>query len=189
MLPKVKQSVLFIHIPLVEMMAVWNTGVTRGNKGEDVNCPSSEGNLFEALKKVNVTSVFFGHDHDNDYEGVYQGIRLAYGVKSGYGSYGPPDKHGARVIVLQQDNQQITSSDTWIRYEDGSKYEQELSQKGVGDKQVSCIGPDLMSQIQSHGYPINIILIGCIGFVSIAVCFFVKKRKSSKNKKVQKTTL
>ena len=33
--------------------------------------------------------MFFGHDHDNDYEGIYQGIFLSYGRKTGEGSYGP----------------------------------------------------------------------------------------------------
>lgn len=44
-----------------------------------------------------------GHDHMNDFIGEYNGVRLAYGRKTGYGSTGPLPgvTRGARVIQLQ----------------------------------------------------------------------------------------
>jgi pre-mRNA-splicing factor SYF1 len=50
---------------------------------------------------------FSGHDHDNDYSGLFtkngKTIELAYGRKSGYGSYGPPKDmiRGGTVIKLK----------------------------------------------------------------------------------------
>lgn len=48
------------------------------------------------------------------------GVQLAYGQKTGYGSYGPfpahPMRRGARVVLLQQGG----DSSTWLRQEGGS---------------------------------------------------------------------
>ena len=38
----------------------------------------------------------------NDYKGFYDGVELAYGRKSGYGSYGPRGQKGARIINLKE---------------------------------------------------------------------------------------
>ena len=56
--------------------------------------------LFAALKEQpSVEWVTCGHDHDNDYWGRYQGVNLAFGRKTGFGSYGPDGfKRGARIF-------------------------------------------------------------------------------------------
>lgn len=52
------------------------------------------------------------------------GVQLAYGQKTGYGSYGPlpghPMRRGARVVLLQQGG----GSSTWLRQEGGSLVQQ-----------------------------------------------------------------
>ena len=34
--------------------------------------------------------MFVGHDHANDYVNDYEGLKIGYGRKTGYGCYGPP---------------------------------------------------------------------------------------------------
>ena len=81
-LPKVP-SLAFVHVPVPEFMEVWNRGSARGSKHEPVNCPMSDTGLFGALKDAGVTALHSGHDHDNNYEGLLYGVRLAYGHKTG----------------------------------------------------------------------------------------------------------
>jgi pre-mRNA-splicing factor SYF1 len=56
--------------------------------------------------KNDVLSTFSGHDHDNDFSGLYtkdgRTIELAYGRKSGYGGYDPSKDviRGGTVITL-----------------------------------------------------------------------------------------
>jgi len=65
--------------------------------------------------------VFCGHDHNNDFYGVFNNIMLGYGRKTGYGSYGPPDGwyRGARVFLFDQN----ININTWIREENGQIWE------------------------------------------------------------------
>lgn len=76
-------SLAFVHVPVPEFMEVWNKGLARGSKHEDVNCPMHDSGLFRAAKEMNITAIYSGHDHDNNYEGVLDGVRLAYGHKTG----------------------------------------------------------------------------------------------------------
>lgn len=69
---------------------MWNENPTVGIKGENVCCPKKNTGTFQILKNyANAKGIYVGHDHDNDYKGFYQGVELAYGRKTGYGSYGP----------------------------------------------------------------------------------------------------
>lgn len=77
-------SLAFVHIPPPEFMIAWNDGNVRGSKSEPVNCPSGDSGLVQALKAVNVSAVFSGHDHDNNFDAMHSsGIRFAYGHKTG----------------------------------------------------------------------------------------------------------
>jgi len=64
-----------------------------------------------------VTWVSVGHNHGNDFYGLYQGgVTLGYGRKSGYASSNAKDlKIGARVFEVSLDG----SIETWVREEDG----------------------------------------------------------------------
>ena len=74
--------------------------------------------MFDAIKEQKTVEwVSVGHDHNNDYYGEYDGIHLAYGRKTGYGSYGPKNlKRGGRIFEITQDPYKI---DTWVRQDDG----------------------------------------------------------------------
>ena len=39
--------------------------------------------LFAYAKGLGISAIYSGHDHDNNYEGVLEGVRLAYGHKTG----------------------------------------------------------------------------------------------------------
>ena len=81
----------FLHIPLVEYLYMWQTKQPIfGERHEEVCCSSVNTNLFNSFKKYgNVQAVFCGHDHNNDYWGDYDGVRLHFGRKTGFGGYGP----------------------------------------------------------------------------------------------------
>ena len=80
----------FIHIPLPEYVTMFSNSEIYGEKVEDICCSSVNTGMFAAFKEMgNVQALFAGHDHDNDFWGDYNGIRLYYGRKTGYGSYGP----------------------------------------------------------------------------------------------------
>lgn len=83
-------------------MNLYNDYSYFGQRGEDICCWSVNTGLFAALKEQRTVEwVSAGHDHNNDYYGKYQGINLAYGRKTGFGSYGPANiTNGARVFEV-----------------------------------------------------------------------------------------
>jgi pre-mRNA-splicing factor SYF1 len=71
------------------------------------DCPAYNPGIVDALLKNDVLINISGHDHVNEYSGLYtkedRTIELLYGRKSGYGSYGP-DKginRGGTVITIK----------------------------------------------------------------------------------------
>ncbi|KAL4427687.1 hypothetical protein ABPG75_001776 [Micractinium tetrahymenae] len=115
-------SLAFVHIPIPQFRDVWSDEPTVGSKEEDVACSVRDTGLFALARALGITAIYSGHDHSNDYSGVLHGVRLAYGRKSGYGGYGPPQgwQRGARVVQLRP-GEDTSQSETWIRMEDGSK--------------------------------------------------------------------
>jgi len=91
----------YFHIPLPEWLNVYNEEEIYGHAGEAVCCSVWNTGFFAAAKtNGDITAMFVGHDHNNDFGGWYDGIELVYGRKSGYGLYGK--LHGARVVVLKE---------------------------------------------------------------------------------------
>ena len=87
----------------------------------EIECPgaTNSGMFYTMWSKRDIMGVFVGHNHTNDYIGLYQGIALAYGRWSGSkttygGRYATP---GARLIELSSDGGR--SFRTWIRQRDG----------------------------------------------------------------------
>ncbi len=101
---KTINGLAFFHIPIPEYMNIWNSKKAFGTRGEQVDCPSLKTDFFQQAKELNnIKAMFCGHDHNNDYHGEYQDIKLFYGRKTGYGSYGPDYfDRGARVIKLKE---------------------------------------------------------------------------------------
>lgn len=86
---RVVPGIAFLHIPLAEVLEVWDRGEdVNGTKGEAVCCSSVNTGLFAAMAEAgNIQGAFSGHDHGNDFVGRKDGILIGYGRKSGYGGY------------------------------------------------------------------------------------------------------
>lgn len=127
--PTKGRGFLFTHIPTYEFVNLYNLYEFYGRKGEDVCCPSLNTGLFAALLEQPICEWFVvGHDHDNDYYGGYNGVNLAYGRKTGYGSYLNTLQHGARIFEVTYEPEYGIS--TWVRQEDESIHvETQLARK------------------------------------------------------------
>ncbi len=109
-------AVAFFHIPLPEYHDVWQSINCVGVQQEDVCDPVINTGMFAAMRLAgDVMATFVGHDHENDYAGLWYGIMLAYGRVSGFDAYGDLPR-GARIIQLQEGKRQFS---TWIRTENG----------------------------------------------------------------------
>jgi hypothetical protein len=57
-------------------------------KDSGISCSSYNSGFFGAVKsRGDIHAIYCGHDHDNTFEGEYQNVTLAFGLKTGYGSY------------------------------------------------------------------------------------------------------
>lgn len=104
-------SLAFFHIPLPEFIDAWKLKDTDqvvyhfGDKREDQCSPEYNSGFFDKMIELGSTKgVFAGHDHVNDYSVTYKGIRLTYGLKSGYGSYKKKGVTGGLVITLSENS-------------------------------------------------------------------------------------
>ncbi|KAJ5070323.1 hypothetical protein M0811_10989 [Anaeramoeba ignava] len=112
--------------------------VCYGVKGENVGCWSKNTGLYQTfLEQGDVYGVFVGHDHENDFIGNYNGIYLAYGRKSGFGSYQPklPKVQGTRIIRVEENLREIQ---TYIRNKDGEIETQEIHYPNSNEIQNIC---------------------------------------------------
>lgn len=112
-------ALAFLHIPLPEYDDVWDQHPCRGLKFETVAAPRINTGVFAAfVERGDVSGVFAGHDHINDFDGELHGIRLCYGRATGYNTYGKDGfARGARIIELKEGERGFRS---WLRLEDGS---------------------------------------------------------------------
>jgi hypothetical protein len=89
-----------IHIPIVQFERLRESGRFKGRYGENVCFETDAGETFKALKRSGrVQAVFSGHDHENTFHGVWEGIDLVYGRVGGWSAYGDGPR-GARLIEL-----------------------------------------------------------------------------------------
>jgi hypothetical protein len=90
----------------------------------EAECPGAvnTGMFYTMWSQKDVMGILVGHDHVNDYIGLYQGIALAFGRWSGskttYG--GEHMTHGARIVELSSDGGR--SFATWIRQRGGKTF-------------------------------------------------------------------
>ena len=110
-------ALAFFHIPLPEYGEAW-TDPQYKNMGwriEPECCPPVNSGLFSAFVECgDVKGVFCGHDHDNDYVALKDGIALGYGRFSGGLAAYHTLCRGCRVIELSEGS---TVFDTWTRME------------------------------------------------------------------------
>lgn len=109
-------ALMFFHIALPEMKLVhMNPAETdmAGDENEPVCCAETNSGLFAAaLQRGDVKGIYFGHDHNNNYEGTYAGIKLGFDGALGFNSYGmdgDTETHrsfcrGCRVFDIPENN-------------------------------------------------------------------------------------
>lgn len=118
---KTVESTAIMHIPVYEIHAAWDSvsiekegfefGIldpnnTVGATGSvyELPCPAPVNNgFFELCKDLGSTkNMIFGHDHVNDCSVPYEGIRLTYAVKSGFGCYWHNDLLGGTTVTINE---------------------------------------------------------------------------------------
>ena len=112
-------ALAFFHIPLHEytMAATAPNAKIMGWRIEGEGTPALNSGLFSAFQECkDVKGAFVGHDHDNDYVVLHQGIALGYGRFSGGDNTYHTLCRGARVFELTEGKE---SFDTWVRLEIG----------------------------------------------------------------------
>lgn len=112
-------SLAFFHIALPEFnqAASDETAILTGTRKEKACAPQLNSGLFASMKEMgDITGVFVGHDHDDDYAVYWKGILLAYGRYTGGDTVYNNLPNGARVIELTEGER---SFDTWIRLKGG----------------------------------------------------------------------
>lgn len=114
-------AIAFFHIPLPEYYQAWNNKKNKaiGQRKEDECGPEINTGMFAAMLECkDVMGTFVGHDHNNDYIGVYYDLALAYGRVTKTKTYKKAPIEGARIIVLKEGERTF---DTWIREANGKK--------------------------------------------------------------------
>ncbi|MGX7107948.1 metallophosphoesterase family protein [Facklamia miroungae] len=104
-----KRHLVFQHIPLPEYWQAATKIIDGVNHetNDAISAPYINTGLFANMVIDGETwGMFVGHDHDNDFEGVYHDIHLVYGNVSGYQTYGAEER-GVRIIELKEDDQSI----------------------------------------------------------------------------------
>ena len=110
-------------MPIFEFTDIFNSEDFYGETNEKVSCPTVNTGFFDLAKKNgDISGIFVGHDHTNNFGGWLQGIELVYGQNSGHGSSG--GVRGARVIKLKEtvdeNGKRTVTRDHYVIYEDGS---------------------------------------------------------------------
>lgn len=69
----------FTHVQVPEIFYMGLSQNVNGTFGEDIFYPVTSNPLFETFKRnKSVKGMFQGHDHNNNYEGVYEDMFLCY---------------------------------------------------------------------------------------------------------------
>lgn len=113
------ESTVFMHIPVCEYKTAWeeaygsaDTGTlpedkapaAQGINGEGIHGSPVNNGFFSVCKELGSTkNILVGHDHSNDFQIYYEGIRLNYAVKTGYGAYWDAWLMGASTVTIDSD--------------------------------------------------------------------------------------
>jgi hypothetical protein len=97
-------AMMYMHIPLPELALIAKNRsecAFEGYQGEDVAHSELNSGLFSTLlQRGDVKAVFFGHDHENDFTGIYCGIRMGYDGFLSYHACQQESIRGGRIIDL-----------------------------------------------------------------------------------------
>lgn len=128
--------------------------------------PMENSGEFDAMaEKGDVKGIYFGHDHNNSFNGKVRGIDLGYTQGAGFHVYGPGLDRGVRMINLKKDGTYNTYD---VRYRD-------IIGKKVKEKLRFCIlqiMPTNMFDAVSRGIKI-VAVIAVIAIIMILLKFFL----------------
>lgn len=153
------RSILFQHIPVQEeyrllreakpfeyskaVKGFGNTGgkyyvpnePISGEFNEPVACSDYNSGEFESWKETgDIVAAFFGHNHNNDFEGFVDGILLSQCRGSGFHGYHDGNKTGVKLITISEDTLTVDTknfyfSDFCLKSKSNVKIEQKLTAK------------------------------------------------------------
>ena len=113
-------SLAFFHIPLIEYKNLVAEGKVIGESRETVSSSEINSGLFTAfVNKKDIMGLFVGHDHNDNYVGIWKNIVLGFGEVTGADGYGELER-GSRIILLHEGQ---FSFDTWVRTKSGTKFQ------------------------------------------------------------------
>jgi len=69
-------KIAFFHIPLPQFAELWASGHAVGVNTNGISSEKTPKSVFPALKGGGISAVFCGHDHNNDFYGDWDGVRL-----------------------------------------------------------------------------------------------------------------
>lgn len=113
------ESTVVMHIPVYEYKDAWKkfygseelgtiasefAPEAQGINGEGIFSAPVNNGFFAACKELGSTkNMLVGHDHANNFQITYEGIRLNYALKTGYGSYFTEGLMGGTTITVGSD--------------------------------------------------------------------------------------
>lgn len=106
-------SLAYFHIPLPEYNELIKSNELYGEQREGGASSSkiNSGFFSSTLEMQDVMATFVGHDHDNSFIGIKNGVALGYGRVSGLNAYGALER-GGRIVKMYEGKFKF---DTWIR--------------------------------------------------------------------------
>lgn len=113
------ESTVIMHIPVYEYREAWEMAYgseeygtisadkapeAQGVNREGIWSPPVNNGFFDVCKELGSTkNMIAGHDHINNFQVYYEGIRLNYALKTGYGCYWDADLLGGTTITIDSD--------------------------------------------------------------------------------------
>ena len=89
-----------VHIPVIQFKKLADSGRYTDRLGEEICFETDTGRTFEVFKRSGrVRAILSGHDHENTFHGVWDGVELIYGRVSGWSAYGGGPR-GGRLLEL-----------------------------------------------------------------------------------------
>ena len=98
-------AMIFCHIPIDAFRQMILSGVARGICLEDISSQKCHAEAMPTLAKSGlVKAMFCGHDHVNNFKGLWQGIHLEYLRSTGWAGYGGKlVRKGGTLIEVSRD--------------------------------------------------------------------------------------
>ncbi len=116
---KTVESTVIMHIPVYEYRYAWAEAYGSdewgtldsslspdaiGVNGEGIFSSPVNNGFFGVCKELGSTkNMIVGHDHANNFQIVYEGIRLSYALKTGYGCYFTEGLIGGTTLTIGSD--------------------------------------------------------------------------------------